>query len=109
MTRYRTAAFLTSLALTFSMLGVSPAPRPSCRPLTDLYSQRALRRMRNLFQMRMYEWKVQQLERAKAAAQHRISVNQLLDSDVASPSSITEGRETSKLKQKPALGATTCL
>lgn len=98
MTRYRVVTILTSLTLTFSLLGATPAPRPSCRPLSDLYSQRRLRKMRNLFQMRVYEWKVQQLERAKAAVRHRLSVDDLI-----------KGREASELKQKPALGATSCL
>src|SRR5579862_3901132 len=104
MTRYRVAAFLTSLALTFNM--PPPGPAPHCH---QLYSQRALRKMRNLFQVGLYEWKVQQLERARAAVQHRLTVNQLLDPDVTSPASIIGGRKASELKQSPALGATTCL
>jgi hypothetical protein len=107
MTRYRIAAFLTSLALTFSLS--SPVP-PSCHRPTALYSERALRRMRNLFLIRTYEWKVRQLERARAAVQHRMTAGELLDPDVTSRNSIiAKGWKPTELKQSPSFGATACL
>ena len=105
MTRYRVLAALTSLVLTFSLPAPSPGP-PRCR---QIYSARATRRMRNLFRIQVYEWKVRQLERAEAAVRHRVSVSQLLDPDVALLPTISRGGKASKLKQSTALGATTCL
>jgi hypothetical protein len=77
--RYLAKVALTSLALA-SLLGAGPAPVPSCPPggPAELYSPRALRRLRTLLQLQALEARRDRLALVEAVIRHRMSVDDYL-------------------------------
>ena len=75
---YRAGVVLTSLVLATALQATAaPADNPPCYP-SDIYSARALRRIRILLQLRLLELRKERLALAAEAVQHRISIDELL-------------------------------
>lgn len=76
--RYRALVAVTSLALALAVPGMTPRPLASCAPVSDLYSQRGLRRMRTLLQLRLLELRKAELNRIRLAIKQQIPVDALV-------------------------------
>lgn len=77
----RLLLFATILIATLSPNAHRLAPRPSASPLAaplpiaNLYSPRALRRMRTYLRLRLYEMRALDLERAARAIERKLPVD----------------------------------
>jgi hypothetical protein len=79
--RYLVRVILTSLVLLPALAAVAPAdaPPPRCSaPLRELYSPRALRRLRTMLQLRVLEARRRRLALAQAVIERRATIDQLL-------------------------------
>ncbi len=72
---YRVGITLTSLVLMAAVH--APAKLPLC-PAPTMYSQRALRAMRTLLQLRLLELRKERLEQVADAVERRLSIDELL-------------------------------
>ncbi len=92
---YRTGVALTSLVLATTLQATAArAENPPCDP-GDVYSARALRRMRTLLQLRLLELRKERLSLVADAVQRRISIDELLH-ETSMPLGVSKG---TKLKQ----------
>lgn len=105
--RYRNALTVTSLALTLGLAAPSPAPRRTCVPLADLYSARALRRIRTTLQLELIRSRVKQLRLARAAVVGTLPAGALLSAPSASQL-LAQDMVHVKLKHLPRTGTTQC-
>jgi hypothetical protein len=106
--RYLARVLVTSLTFGTTLGAAMPTPWPSCPPAhASPYSPRVLRRIRATLQLQVLQARRARLAIAESAAQHRLSIAQLLalpdDADV-----LTQGLNDGRLKHFHALGASTC-
>ncbi len=82
--RYRTAVALTLALAAFAAAAAKPAHHAktrvsaAVRSASDLYSARALRRAKIIFQLEMLELRSEHLERVRRAIEQRLPVDQIL-------------------------------
>ncbi|HEY5339853.1 MAG TPA: hypothetical protein VIK27_02410 [Candidatus Aquilonibacter sp.] len=107
MLRYLARALVTSLVL-WALPAAAPPPPQRCGPaLRDLYSARALRRLRANLELRLLEARRKRVHLAYQVIAHRKPVDAILDSpdDAAL---LAQGTSALHLKQLPATGVTRC-
>ncbi|HTU69282.1 MAG TPA: hypothetical protein VMF11_03085 [Candidatus Baltobacteraceae bacterium] len=109
--RYLVRVVLTSLALAASLAAAAPAPTftpGACSGVrTQLYSARALRRLRTLLQLRLLEARRRRLAAVQAAIEHRATIDQLLA--LPDDAAVVEGSDDPRLKHLRIASTSKCL
>jgi hypothetical protein len=103
--RYLTIVFVTSLVLS---PGNAPGAAPHCgADLRAFYSPRALRHMRTLLQLRLYEERRRRLQQLVQMLARHASVDEMLrlPDDAAA---LSQGTQPKQMKHLSLPAATTC-
>jgi hypothetical protein len=109
MSRYRIVVALTSLMVAFVPSTCHPEVQMRSICLEGpLYSARAIRRAKVLLQLQLLQMREEGLDRARAAVERKITIDQLLDPHPPSEAKV-QGVVPSSLKQRQAFGTTKCL